>query len=61
MASSVTPNNEKKTPLIHEGIEKADVAVKLEEFCVVKLLGLVGITNCVGVLEKCDKENRDGL
>lgn len=52
----------KKPPLIHEGIKKADVAVKLDEFCVVKLLGLVGVTNCVGVLEKCDKEkNRNDL
>lgn len=50
---SVTPNNEKT---LHEGSKKADAAVKSDDFCIVKLLGMVGITNCVGVLEKCDKE-----
>lgn len=50
---SVTPNNEKT---LREGSKKADAAVKPDDFCIVKLLGMVGITNCVGVLEKCDKE-----
>ena len=53
MESSVTPNKEKT---LHEGSKKANTAVKLDDFCIVKLLGMVGITNCVGVLEKCDKE-----
>lgn len=52
MESSVTPNKEKT---LHEGSKKADAAVKPDDFCIVKLLGMVGITNCVGVLEKCDK------
>lgn len=57
MKSSVSPNKEK---MLEEGSKKADAAAKLADFSFVKLLGMVGITNCVGVLEKCDKGGKNG-
>jgi len=46
---SVAPNEKETT---HEGSKKADAAVNPNDFSIVELLEMVGITNCVGVLEK---------
>lgn len=45
MARSLTSNGQE---ILHEGVKKADSTVKLGDFCGVKLLGVVGITNCRG-------------
>lgn len=45
MARSLTSNREE---ILREGVKKADSAVKLGGFCGTKLLGVVGITNCIG-------------
>lgn len=45
MARSLTSNCEE---ILLEGVKKADSAVKLGDFCGVKLLGIVGIAKCTG-------------